>query len=363
MCRVTSALRRAVVVIPLAFAASLIACGEAAPPGPTPPEYAQAAAQGVDAVALARAHAALAANPDTRCLLLERNGVLVMEDYFNGSNATSANDVRSVTKSVTAALVGIAIEQGLIRGLDDRIGDYVGRLFPGLEPRKADITVRHLLTMSSGLPWSELNSSYQDFNPWVSSPDPLRWVLERPLERDPGSYWNYNTGASHILSAILSEATGTSARAYSEQHLFGPLEASIGSWPADPRGYNYGGHGLRLTGRTMIQFGRLFLDGGVHRGRQVVSTSWVREATTPAFSVGGVAPNATGYGYLWWVGRDPASGLTFYFASGYGGQFIVNVPSRNATIVAATDIENPRANANWSQVWRTIVDTLLPALR
>jgi len=363
VCRVTSALRRTALVIPLAFAAGLVACGDGAGPATTRQDYAQAAAQGVDATALARAHAALAANPDVRCLLLERNGVLVMEDYFNGSDAARTNDVRSVTKSVMAALVGIAIEQGLIRGLDDRIGDYVGRLFPGLEPRKADITVRHLLTMSSGLPWRELNSDYQDFNTWISSPDPLRWVLERPLERDPGAYWNYNTGASHILSAILTEATGRSARDFSETELFGPLEAGIGAWPADPRGYNYGGHGLRLTGRTMIQVGRLFLDGGAHRGRQIVSTRWVQEATTPAFSIGGVSPNATGYGYLWWIGRDPDSGLTFYFASGYGGQFIVNVPSRNATIVAATDFENPRANANWSQVWRTIVTMLLPALR
>ena len=109
--------------------------------------------------------------------------------------------------------------------------------------------------MTSGLPWHELNSVEQDYSAWVSSPDPLRWILDKPLDHEPGSFWHYNTGASHIASAILTEATGQSARAFAQDQLFGPLDSVVGNWPADPRGYNYGGHGISLQARTLVRFG------------------------------------------------------------------------------------------------------------
>jgi CubicO group peptidase (beta-lactamase class C family) len=346
------------VAVPLACGGS----GENSPPQGD--RYPQAAAQNVDPQGLERAHGALAANPYTRLLLVERNGVLVMEDYFNGGAATVAYDVRSVTKTMTSILIGIAIDRSLIRSVDQTIGDFLDPVAPGLDPSTAQIRIHDLLTMTSGLPWRELNSGLQDYFAFVGSPDPLRWILDRPLEHPPGEVWNYNTGATHILSAILTEATGMSARSFAQENLFGPMESEVGGWLADPRGYNYGGHGISLTGRTMVKLGRLFLDGGAYRGRQVVSSEWVRESTAQHYSTGNVLPWSPGYGYLWWIGRDDRTGLTFYFAMGYGGQFIVDVPSRNATIVAATEwYATPDAGDNWYRVLQTIVETVLPSLR
>ena len=325
--------------------------------------YPQAAAQGIDPRGLESASATLSANPYTLLLLVERNDVLVMEDYFNGSNAASAHDVRSVTKTVMSILVGIAIDQGLIRSVEETIGDYLTPVVPPLTADKAGITIRQLLTMTSGLPWLELGSEEQDYFAFVSSPDPLLWILNRPLEHPPGEVWNYNTGASHILSAILTEATGADAREFAQAHLFGPLDDEVGPWLTDNRGYCYGGHGVSLRGRTMIKLGRLFLDGGTWQGRLVVSESWVRESTAWRHATGEALPWGSGYGYLWWIGRDSRTGLEFTFAVGYGGQFILIVPDRNTTIAAATAWSGVRdADTNWMLVLRTIVETILPSL-
>jgi CubicO group peptidase (beta-lactamase class C family) len=323
--------------------------------------YPQAAAQGIDAQALDRARALLATNPNTRCLLVERNGVLVMEEYLNGASANDFFDVRSVTKSVTSTLVGIAIEAGFLRGLDQTVGELLDPVVPGIEPAKRLISLQQLLTMTSGLPWRELGSVEQDYSAWVSSRDPLQWIFAKPLDHPPGDFWHYNTGASHIASAMLTQATGQSARAFAEQQLFGPLDSVVGGWPADPRGYNYGGHGISLQAPTLVKLGRLFLDGGVYRGRPIVSADWIRESTATRYSTDNALPWGSGYGYFFWTDQDARTGLRYYFATGYGGQFVVDVPQVNATIVATTAWNGVSdAGANWSFVMRTIVETVLP---
>jgi CubicO group peptidase (beta-lactamase class C family) len=355
----------------LLLAGGLAACGggggdgatSAAPP-PADARYPQAAAQEVDAAALARTSDVLSGNPYTRFLLVERNGVLVMEEYFNRTNPSTPLDVRSVTKTVTSILIGIALDLGLIRDVDQTVGDHLFPVVPTLGPDKAAITIRQLLTMTSGLPWRELNSTVQDYSAWVGSDDPLLWMLERPFQHPPGEVWNYNTGASHILSAILTEATGASARDFAQAYLFAPLEEEVGPWVADNRGYCFGGHGVSLRGRTMIKLGRLFLDGGTWQGRLVVSESWVRESTAHHNDTGDALPYASGYGYLWWMGRDPRTGLEYKMAVGYGGQFIVVVPERNTVVAAATAWSSVRsADANFMLVLRTIVEQVLPSLR
>jgi CubicO group peptidase (beta-lactamase class C family) len=349
------------------LAGAFASCGGGEKEGGTAPahgeRYPLAAAQGIDPRGLQSASATLAANPYTLFLLVERNGVLAMEDYFNQASAATTYDVRSVTKTVISILVGIAIDRGLVRSVDETIGDYLRPVVPSLGAEKGRITIRQLLTMTSGLPWRELNSVEQDYSAFVQSPDPLLWILDRPLEHPPGEVWNYNTGACHILSAILAEATGASARDFAQAHLFGPLGEEIGPWLADNRGYSFGGHGASLRGRTMIKLGRLFLDGGTWQGRRVVSEGWVRESTAWNRDTGNALPWGSGYGYLWWIGRDTRTGLEFRLAVGYGGQFIVVVPDRNATIAAATVWSGVRdADANWMLVLRTIVETILPSL-
>jgi CubicO group peptidase (beta-lactamase class C family) len=332
--------------------------------GPTAAErYPLAASQGIDPRGLQSASATLAANPYTLFLLVERNGILAMEDYFNQASAATAYDVRSVTKTLLSVLIGIAIDHGFIRSVDETIGHHIASVVPALSPDKARITIRQLLTMTSGLPWRELNSVEQDYTAFVRSPDPLLWILDRPLEHAPGEVWNHNTGACHILSAILSEATGASARDFAQTHLIGPLDEEVGPWLTDSRGYCFGGHGASLRGRTMIKLGRLFLDGGTWQGRLVVSESWVRESTAWHRDTGGALPWGSGYGSLWWIGRDTRTGLEFRLAIGYGGQFILVAPGRNTTIAAATMWSNVSdADANWMLVLRTIVETILPSL-
>jgi CubicO group peptidase (beta-lactamase class C family) len=329
-----------------------VSCGGGAEDGGTRPtagdRYPQAAAQGVDPRGLESASATLAVNPYTRFLLVERNGVLVMEEYFNGASASSAYDVRSVTKTVMSILIGIAIDQGLIRSVNETVGDYLTPVVPSLAAEKGRITIRQLLTMTSGLPWLELGSEEQDYFAFVRSPDPLLWILNRPFEHPPGEVWNYNTGA---------------AREFGQAHLFGPLDEEVGPWVTDTRGYCYGGHGASLRGRTMIKLGRLFLDRGTWEGRLVVSESWVGESTARHHATGEALPWGSGYGYLWWIGRDSRTGLDFTFAVGYGGQFILIVPERNTTIAAATMWSGvSEADTNWMLVLRTIVETVLPSL-
>jgi CubicO group peptidase (beta-lactamase class C family) len=346
----------------LAAVASL-ACGQAAVERAPDERYPNAAAQGVDAAALEQARLSLSGNRQSRCLLVERHGVLVMEEYFGGADERTFHDVRSVTKSVTSTLIGIALDQGVLRSLDQTVGETLDPIVPGLARDVRSVSLRQLLTMTSGLPWRELNSNVQDYGPWVSSPDPLRWILEKPLEAAPGERWNYNTGASHVPSAILAEAAGQSARAFAQARLFDPLGEQIGAWPTDPRGYNFGGHGIALTGRALVKLGRLFLDGGTYQGREVVSAAWVREATRRHAATANALLHGPGYGYFWWIGAEPRTGRPFYFATGYGGQFILDFPSANSTIVATMEWRDvPDAGANWTLALRTIVETLLPAL-
>jgi CubicO group peptidase (beta-lactamase class C family) len=307
----------------------------------------------------------LSARPDTRCLLVEQAGKIVLEEYYNGGKAETRYDVRSVTKSVVSLLFGIALAEGRLKSPDQTIGEFLGKDFPGLDRAVSAITVRQLLAMTSGIPWRELGSTAQDFGPFISSPDPLRWILERPLEAKPGELWNYNTGACHILSAILTKTTWLSARAYAQEKLFTPLGEQVGNWEADRYGYSYGGHGISLTASTMVKLGRLMLDKGVYGGKQVVPEDWARESTSTLRNTASPMGWGSGYGYLWWTDKgDAATGGAYFFATGYGGQFIVCVPSKNAVVVAVTEwrFDGARAGNNWYNVMRTIVTGVLPCL-
>jgi CubicO group peptidase (beta-lactamase class C family) len=288
---------------------------------------------------------------------------MVMEKYFHGNTAERNFDVRSVTKSVSSILTGIAIDKGFIKSVDQPISEFLGKVYKDLPAEKGKITIRDLLTMSSGLPWLEINSAQQDYMPWVSSPNQLRWILDKPYEYAPGMHWNYNTGASHILSVVLQEATGMTAKEFAQKYLFDPIGSQLRYWCADKQGYYYGGHGICLDGRTMIKIGRMFLDNGKYNGRQVISSSWVEESVKSKYPTNNALPCTDGYGYLWWTGKDIITGLSYFMAIGYGGQFIVCVPSKNTVIATGTEWCNfPMANQNWYFVLLTIMQKILPAL-
>jgi len=343
---------------------TLLQCRTSHEPLPVSGEFPDAIMNNIDPQGLFEACAVLNENPDTRCLLVERNGVIIAEKYFNGASRDEYFDVRSVTKSITSILIGIAIDQQNIKNVDQTVAEYLSEEVELLSEENGNISIRDLLKMTSGLPWRELNSTTSDYNQWVNSSNPLQWILSKPLQYEPGQFWNYNTGACHILSAILNKAGRKSALEFARENLFAPLGEEAGEWIADRQGYNFGGHGISMTGRMMIKTGRLYLDKGLYGNQRIISEAWITESTAYYASTNAAVPWGTGYGYLWWLGNDEVTGLSFYFAMGYGGQFIINIPERNTVIAAATRWSGVSdAGASWYLVLSTIVRDILPALK
>ena len=319
--------------------------------------------QGIDADGLERAVEWARDIGSVHSLLVERHGVLVAEAYFDGYTRDSLNLVWSVTKSFTSTLLGIAVDEGSIGSVDEPIGAYLDDLVPGLPREKRAITIRQLLTMSSGIPWIEggLSSEYPE---WMAAPDQVRYYLDKPVEHEPGTYFDYSDGGAHLAGVVLQEAVGMSSLAYAASRLFGPLGYSSAEWYTDKQGYSLGGVGLRVRSRDMVKLGRLLLDRGVWEGDQVVSEAWVADATAPQISWDNDQPDPSrGYGYFWWV--YPCLGGSCYHASGYGGQLIVVAPHRDLVVVATSAWEGGRevANRNWDRADHLIQALVLPLVR
>jgi CubicO group peptidase (beta-lactamase class C family) len=354
----------------LAGAAALTACGDA-PTAPangdidlTRPWVMVAPAEvGMDGALLNRAVNRAAQLPRFRTLLVARRGRLVLERYFHGSGAASLNDVRSVTKSIVSTLTGIAQANGFLPNLDTTIAAYLASDYT-LDAGDSAVTVRDLLTMTSGYQWNE--GTADDYTQWITTTgDHVQYVLDRPRAAPPGTSWTYNSGAVHVLGVLLAHATGTTLPAFADRYLFGPLGIDLVQWePLDPGTVN-GGAGIDLRAQDLLRLGQLFLQGGRSGSRQVVPAAWVTNATTPQFTWRrdfGAQRDIT-YGYLWWVSDVP--GANAYFAWGYGGQFIYVVPSRDLVIVATTDWvgvdQDVGADAMEAAVLDIIVNDLIPA--
>jgi CubicO group peptidase (beta-lactamase class C family) len=334
----------------------LLSCG-GDPSGPPFPET-----QGINPRVLEEVYAEVGALPGSFSLLVQRNGVLVAEEYFHGFTPDSLHDVRSVTKSVISILVGIAIQEGFIPSVDEPMGPFLTPAVDSIREAVASTSIRHFLMMSSGLDWHELDrgSSYSD---WWRSEDMVQHVVDLPIVHQPGERFIYNTGASHLLSVVLTEATGMPTLDFARQYLFDPMGFVGSSWLQENRGYHTGGMGLRITARDMMKIGQMFLDGGVHQGARILPSAWVTESVTPLLTTHVSAPWGQSYGLLWWVGSG--GGEDFYYANGYGGQFILVVPEQELVAVAQNDWRGKgwdEAGAQWYAVLRALVEDLLPAL-
>jgi CubicO group peptidase (beta-lactamase class C family) len=260
-------------------------------------------------------------------LLIIRSGYLVLEMYTPPFQATSRHYIASATKSFTSALIGIAIEKGAIRGLDAHLLDFFsGRTFANPDPRKQEIKLEHLLTMSSGLDWPT-QGLYEPLGGQLqAASDGVQLMLDRPMAGQPGVRFNYNTGGSLLLSAVLSQATGMSALGYAQQNLFSPLGISDVLWASDPQGITQGGSGLELVPRDMAKFGYLYLKDGVWDGQAIIPFQWVETSTAAHIKTGYVLDLE--YGDHWWV---HPSGV--YHARGYGGQRIFVLPEQQMVVV------------------------------
>ena len=272
---------------------------------------------------------------DVISLLIVHNGYLVYENYFGDPDRINqANEIHSCTKSVTSALVGIALAQGLIGSIQDYILDYFpDRTFDNMDERKEAITIEHLLSMKSGLPWDE--SSYpwghplNDYSAIVNSSDWLQWMLDRPMQYSPGEEYVYNTGGSHVLSALVSEVSGMNTSVFADQYLFTPLGINNFWWPGDPQGHAMGGSDLYLIPRYMAKFGYLYLRGGIWDGQVIVPPSWVATSTTTNYIFQSINPESIGYAHQWWT----YDYLDAFLARGYLGQYIWVIPSHDLVVV------------------------------
>ena len=241
-------------------------------------------------------------------------GELIAEHYAAGAGASRLANVKSASKSIIAALVGIAVERGLIKSVQEPIATYFPELRQDADRRKQAITVEDLLTMRSGLE----STSGRNYGAWVQSPNWVRAALARPMVSERGGAMEYSTGSSHLLSAILTKVTGGSTWQFAQEALAKPLGITLARWPQDPQGIYFGGNEMLLTPRQMVAIGKLYLERGNVNGRQVVPASWVDASCVPRTVSAWDSDRR--YGYGWWI--QEFDGGTACFAWGYGGQYI-----------------------------------------
>lgn len=260
-------------------------------------------------------------------LLIIRNGYVVADAYFYPFANNSVHDVASVTKSFTGTLIGIAISEGYIAGVDQPVLElFPNRTVANVDANKKAMTLEDLLTMRSGLEC--VNEPYEiTTEEMEDSPDWVQFVLDLPMAEEPGIRFVYCSSNSHLLSGIINETTGINELAYANKTLFKPLGISNIIWPSDPQGNNRGWGDLHLTPHDMAKLGYLYLNNGKWDGKQIVPAEWVSESTREQVSLG----EDEGYGYQWWVPDDDLPER--YDARGRGTQLITVVPEENLIIV------------------------------
>lgn len=285
---------------------------------------------------------------DFRSLVVARNGALVAEHYFNGHGPDALQDMRSAGKSVTSALVGIAVAQGYISDVDA----LVLPIFPSYSPvahdgiEKQAITIRHLLTMTSGIDADAddpLSPGYE--TRMEESRDWVRFVLDLPMTRSPDTGWTYSSASSFLAGAAVEETSGQSLAMFAEKWLFGPLGIENYHWAQTPAGRTVGQGNLSLTARDMAKLGQLYLNGGRWEGRQIVPEAWVRSSIEAQYPV--PWENYDGYGYSWYSHTLQINNREFryFFASGNGGNKIYVFPDEQMVVVT----QSAAYNTNYGQ--------------
>ena len=272
-----------------------------------------------------RAHQAAQRLPRLHSLLINHGGELVFEEYYNDTDPNRPANMKSAS-----ALVGIAIDKGLIEGVEQAVADYFPELgATGSEIEKSTITIENLLTMQSGLE----TTSNRNYGKWVLSDNWVEFALNQPLVATPGTRMIYSTGSTHLLSAILAKASGMSTKQFAQQMLTSELGYSMSYWPQDPQGVYFGGNDMEMTPRQMMRFGTLYLQDGRYDNRQIVSQNWIEQSHKPH----AISPRGQGrfYGYGWWL-RDLA-GMQVPVAWGYGGQLIFVVKELDLVVVATSE--------------------------
>ena len=283
--------------------------------------------QGMDSEQLAEALDFLQEQDDfnIHSLLIIRNGYIVTDAYFEPFTQGSVHDTASVTKSFTATLVGIAIDEGYIESVQQPVLDFFPeRTVANVDANKEAMTVEDLLTMRSGFECINQPTEVTLFQ-MMESPDWVQFTLDLPMAEEPGTRFVYCSSNVHLLSTIIRETTGMGALSFAQEHLFEPLGIFDVGWPSDPEGNNHGWGDLRMTPQDMAKLGHLYLNKGRWDGKQILSSGWVTAATS-------VPEDAcvVDYGYLWWLVPEYPD---VYYADGRGGQRIFVLPDQDMVVV------------------------------
>lgn len=298
-------------------------------------------------------------------LIVCREGTIVAEEYtnYNSYGADSIKNIMSVTKTFTGVLVGMAIEKGYIENINDPISKYLTGIVTFPDNAKENITIEQLLKMSFGHSWNGTSSSSLFVECFHESVDNLQFIIDLPLVTTPGTVFNYSDGASHLLSAIISEASGMSTLDFAAENLFNPIGITEYMWSTDDRGYHLGAAYLRIKPCDMVTFGNLILNKGIYAGKQVIPESWINEMTTTKISTNNDVLYGPEYGYQIWLGT--ASGKRYYMAMGWGGQFIIIIPDLKLIVTATcwtTGISDQQAGGHWMSIIKIIMEKIIPAV-
>jgi CubicO group peptidase (beta-lactamase class C family) len=263
-------------------------------------------------------------------IVVVRNGYIVAEVYYPPFYQDTPHATYSCTKSFVSALIGIAMEQGLVDKLDQPVlGFFPEYAFNNVDQSKENMTLEHLLSMQSGLVWEDGMPTYIEMG---QHNDLIHYVLDRPMADEPGSAFEYCSGCSHLLSIIIQRNSEEGTLAFAQDNLFGPMGITNVIWEQDRSGYPNGGWGLALKPRDMAKFGYLYLNGGVWEEKQIVPAAWVETSTAQRVHVN----DDTGYGYQWWV--YPSVGM--YAARGYKQQAIFVHPGLNLVVAITAEIDD-----------------------
>ncbi|MFY0683858.1 MAG: serine hydrolase [Balneola sp.] len=290
-----------------------------------------------------------------RSLIIQQNNNLLKADSFDGRELDRAFNIKSASKSIIGLLTGIAISEGFIPSVDEPIKTYFPDYFEeNPDSLKEFITVGNLLSMQAGL----RSTSSRNYGAWVISKNWVEYALDQDFVNPIGGEMVYSTGTSHLLSVIISKASGMNTRAFAREYLFDPMNISIGGWDKDPQGNYMGGNNMALKPLDLVKIGQLILDNGEYDGEQLISRQWIRDSfKTYTYS----NYNPYGYGYHWW--NQELGGYKVFFAWGNGGQYIFMIPELTGVVVITSSTYNTDPSRSYKEpIFELLENELIPFL-
>lgn len=287
-------------------------------------------------------------------VIIEKDGEVIAQQFTGRMNPNRTTNIKSASKSILSLLVGIAIREGYLEGVDQPIGEFFEDYFEeNPDPEKEAITIGDLITMRGGLE----STSIRNYGRWVVSSNWMDFVLNQELIAEPGGRMIYSTGSTHLLSVILTRATGMSTREFGNRYLFGPMDINLGGWDRDPQGYYFGGNNMAMSPADMLKIGRMMMNMGEWQGEQIVPQEWILDSvktyTRSNF-------NPYDMGYLWW--QRPVNGYDAIFAWGHGGQYIMMIPELDVVIAVTSNLARVQGRGHQRAFFRYLEEDLVPVL-